>query len=309
MNKKILVIGTSNIDFIFRVPHFHQVGETIVAEVMTTAFGGKGANQAITIKQLGSKVIFLTKLGNDVYGEQYKKYFLKKGMDAKWILKDKKLPTGMAIIELSPKGENRIMVSPGANHSLLPKDLIKNPPPWKEINLFLTQLEIPLETVSTGLELAQTYGVITILNPSPGQRLSSRILSMVDFLIPNETEAEIISGIKIRKDKDIEKIGNILMEMGSRNIVVTLGEKGLFFKNQDETIWMEAFKVDVKDTTAAGDAFIGAFAHGIHKGWPIREVLKFANASGALATTKIGAQPSLPMKKDLDDFFLNNLKY
>lgn len=308
MKKKILIIGNSNIDFIFKVPYLPSPGETIIADNMITAFGGKGANQAITLKQLGAKVIFLTKLGKDPYGEKYRSYLIEKGIESKWILKDRKLLTGMAIIELSAKGENRIVVSPGANASLSSKDIEKINSKWNEINIFLTQLEIPFETVNIGLKLARKNGAITLLNPSPAKKLPINILSMVDYLIPNEVEAEILSGIKIKKDIDIERIGEVLLEMGSKNIVITLGDRGLFFKNKGEEIWMEAFKVNVVDTTAAGDAFLGAFAYSINEELPIRDVLKFANASGALATTKLGAQPSLPTKKELDEFLSKNLK-
>lgn len=306
--KKILVIGNSNIDFIFRVPYLPHPGETIIADNMITAFGGKGANQAITLKKLGAKVIFLTKLGNDPYGESYRRYLIKKGMNPKWILMDKKHPTGMAIIELSADGLNRIVVSPGANASLSSKEIEKIHLPWEEVNLFLTQLETPLDTVVTCLRIARENGVTTLLNPSPAKKLPPDILSMVDFLIPNEVEAEILSGLKIKKDKDLKRIGELLCEMGSNNVVITLGEKGVFFKNRYEEIWMDAFKVNVIDTTAAGDAFLGAFAYGINEGWSTRKVLRFANASGALATTKLGAQPSLPNKKSLDEFLSKHLK-
>lgn len=308
MKKKILIVGNSNIDFIFKVPHLHSSGETIIADHMITAFGGKGANQAITLKKLGAKVIFLTKLGNDLYGERYRRYLIKKGINSKWILMDKNLPTGMAIIELSSDGQNRIVVSPGANASLSSKDIDKIHLPWEDINIFLTQLETPLDTVIACLKIARENRTVTLLNPSPAKKLPSKILSMVDFLIPNEVEAEILSGLKIRKDRDVRNIGCLLCKMGSSNVVITLGERGVFFKNRYEEIWMEAFKVNVVDTTAAGDAFIGAFAYGINKGWPIRKVLRFANASGALATTKLGAQPSIPNKKTLDQFLSKHLK-
>lgn len=308
MRKEILVVGNSNIDFIFKVPRLHLPGETIIADQMITAFGGKGANQAITLKQLGAKVIFLTKIGNDPFGEKYRRYLIKKGINPKWILRDKASPTGMAIIELSSEGQNRIIVSPGANASLSLKDVEKIHLPWEKINLFLVQLEIPLETVIAFLKIAREKRIITLLNPSPAKKLSSRVLSMVDFLIPNEVEAEILSGMKIKRESDVRRIGSLLCELGSGNVAITLGEKGVFFKNQNEEIWMEAFKVDVIDTTAAGDAFLGAFAYGINEGWPIQKTLRFANASGALATTKLGAQPSLPNKKTLDDFISKHLK-
>jgi len=302
MLKKILVLGNSNVDFILKIPRFHYPGETILAGSRITAFGGKGANQAITAKRLGGNVLFMTKLGNDLYGKSYRQYLVKNGLDQKLILEDKKLPTGMAVIELTPKGENRIIASLGANGSLSEKDLRRLGPFWKEIRVFVTQLEIPIATARMGLKMAREQGVLTLLNPSPPIRLSSDILSSVDFLVPNEWEAQYLTGLKMERDQSLHKIAKRLLDMGTKNVVVTLGSKGLFFKNWNEEIRMKAFEVNVVDTTAAGDAFMGALACGLSEGKPIREILIFANGAGALATTKLGAQPSLPLRRSLNRF-------
>jgi len=302
MSKNILVLGSSNIDLILKIPRFHHPGETIVGGNLVTAFGGKGANQAIASKRLGGKVILITKLGNDHYGQSYSRYLIKNGLDQKWVLKDKKLPTGLALIELDTKGENRIIVSPGANGSLSEKDLKRFGSFWREIRVFVTQLEIPITTVQMGLKMAKEQGVLTLLNPSPPIRLSSDILSLVDFLVPNEWEAQYLTGSKMERNQDIQKMADRLLAMGAKNVVITLGSKGLFSKNENVAIWMKAFKVNVVDTTAAGDAFMGALACGLAENKPIREILKFANGAGALATTRLGAQPSLPSKKDLKTF-------
>jgi len=302
MKHKILVLGSSNIDLILRIPRFHHPGETILGENVVTVFGGKGANQAIASKRLGGKVSFITNLGNDHYGQSYYQYLIKNGLGQKCLLKDKERPTGMALIELTPKGENRIIVSPGANSSLGEKDLKRLTQVWSGISVFVTQLEIPIATVKMGLEMARHHGAITLLNPSPAVQLSSDILSLVDFLVPNEWEGQFLSGLKLKGDRDISRIGKKLLEMGPRNVVVTLGPKGLFFKSRIEEIWMKSFKVNVVDTTAAGDAFMGGLACGLSEGKPIREVLRFANGAGALATTRLGAQPSLPLRRDLENF-------
>ncbi len=302
MSKKILVLGSSNIDLILKIPRFHHPGETIVGENLVTAFGGKGANQAIASKRLGGKVVLITKLGNDHYGQSYYRYLIKNGLDQKWILKDKKIPTGLALIELNPKGENRIIVSPGANSSLSEKDLKRFGPFWREIRVFVTQLEIPITTVKVGLKMAKEQGALTLLNPSPPIQLSSDILTRVDFLVPNEWEAQYLTGLKMERNQYIQKMADRLLDMGTKNVVITLGSKGLFFKNETEAIWMKAFRVNVVDTTAAGDAFMGALACGLADNKPIREILEFANGAGALATTKLGAQLSLPSRKDLKTF-------
>ena len=302
MKDKILVIGSSNIDLILRIPRFHHPGETIKGENLVTVFGGKGANQAIASKRLGGKVTFMTKLGNDSYGKSYHHYLIKMGLQQKHLLKDKMLPTGIALIELVPKGENRIIVSSGANGSLSLKDLKRLTPLWKEIKVFVTQFEIPIETVKMGLKMAKKHGAITLLNPSPPIQLPSNILSLVDFIVPNEWEAQSLTGIKWKGDQEIRKMAKRLLDMGVKNVVITLGPKGLFFKNRCQEFWMEAFKVKTVDTTAAGDAFLGALASGLSENKPLREVLESANGAGALATTKLGAQPSLPLRKDLEAF-------
>jgi len=305
--KTILVLGSSNIDFILRIPRFHNPGETIFGENAVTTFGGKGANQAIASKRLGGKVIFMTKLGNDPYGKSYHRYLVENGLHQKYLLKDKRLPTGMALIELVPKGENRIIVSPGANASLSVKDLKKLTPLWKEIKVFVTQFEIPIETVKMGLKMAKKHDAITLLNPSPPVRLPSNILSWVDFIVPNEWEAQSLTGIKWKGDQEMRKMAEKLLEMGVKNVVITLGSKGLFFKNRSEEFWVKAFKVSVVDTTAAGDAFLGALATRLAENKPIQEALRFANGAGALATTKLGAQPSLPLRKELETFLKTRL--
>jgi len=302
MAKKILVLGNSNVDFVFRIPRFHNPGETILAESLGIFFGGKGANQAITAKRLGGNVQFITKVGNDHYGKAYRHHLIKSGLNRKLILEDKKLPTGMAVIELTTKGENRIIAFLGANGSLSVNDLKRLERHWSGVGVFVTQLEIPLETVERGLRTAKDQGALTLLNPSPPIPLASHILSTVDFIVPNEVEAQLLTGIKWKGDREIRKMANRLLDMGAKNVIITLGPKGLFFKNRNEELWMKAFRVNVVDTTAAGDAFLGGLATSLSENKPIQEALKFANGAGALATTKLGAQPSLPSRRELESF-------
>jgi ribokinase len=302
MAKKILVLGNSNVDFVFRIPRFHDPGETILAESLGIFFGGKGANQAITAKRLGGNVQFITKVGNDHYGKAYRHHLMKSGLNRKLILEDKKLSTGTAVIELTTKGENRIIAFLGANGSLSVNDLKRLERHWSGVGVFVTQLEIPLETVERGLRTAKDQDALTLLNPSPPIPLASYILSTVDFIVPNEVEAQLLTGIKWKGDREIRKMANRLLDMGAKNVIITLGPKGLFFKNRNEELWMKAFRVNVVDTTAAGDAFLGGLATSLSENKPIQEALKFANVAGALATTKLGAQPSLPSRRELESF-------
>src|SRR4030042_805126 len=244
MKDKILVLGSSNVDLILRIPRFHHPGETLQAESLVTVFGGKGANQAIASKRLGGKVILVTKLGNDTYGKSYHRYLVENGLHEKYLLKDKILATGIAVIELTPEGENRIIAFPGANGSLSAKDLKRLQSRWRGAGVFVTQLEIPLPTVGRGLRLAKDQGSLILLNPSPPAQLSPHLLSLVDFIVPNEIEAQSLTGIKWKGDRDIRRMGETFLKMGVRNVVITLGSKGLFFKNRSEEFWMKAFKVN-----------------------------------------------------------------
>ena len=308
MAKKILVLGNSNVDFVFKIPRFHHPGETILAETLGIFFGGKGANQAITAKRLGGDVRFITKVGSDHHGEAYRDHLIKNGLDRKLILQDKELATGTAVIELTTKGENRIIAFLGANASLSVNDLKRLERYWRGVGVFVTQLEIPLSTVERGLKMAKDQGAITLLNPSPPMRLPSKILSLVDFIVPNEVEAQLLTGIRCKREREIKKMANRLLDMGVKQVIITLGSKGLFFKNRNEELWMKAFRVNVVDTTAAGDAFLGALAKSLSESEPVREALKFANGAGALATMKLGAQPSLPSRRELEAFLKKGMR-
>jgi len=302
MSSKILVLGSSNVDFVLRIPYFHEPGETLQSEDVVTVFGGKGANQAIAAKRLGAKVCFATKLGDDHYGETYRWYLRENGLDGRYFLTSKELITGMAFIELNLKGQNRIIVSPGANGSFSEKDLKNLNLLWKDVNVFVTQLEIPLPTVRMGLRMAQKQGAITVLNPAPATRLPAEFLDTVDFLVPNEVEAQVLSRIKMKSFHDLPKICDKLLNLGAKNVVITLGSKGLYFKNEKQELRMRAFRVETVDSTGAGDAFLGALAWCLSKGTPIKRALTIASGAGALATMKLGAQPSLPLRNELERF-------
>lgn len=300
MVKRILVLGSANVDFIFKIPRFHNPGETILGDDLVTAFGGKGANQAMAVRRLGAPVDFITKLGDDANGKSYGEYLVQNGFDKRFLMIDKSAPTGIAVIEITPEGENRIIVSPGANSNLLPEDLLRIPLDWQEVGAFVVQLESPLATVEKSIEMAKRKGVITILNPSPPRPIPAKTLALVDYLVPNETEAQILTGDRINGDEDIPNIASRLLRLGPKNVVITLGARGAFYKSHKKEIKARGFEVKPVDSTAAGDAFMGALAIGVVEARPIPDILRFANAAGALATTKLGAQPSLPIRSSIE---------
>jgi ribokinase len=302
MKGKMLVLGSSNIDYVLRIPRFHQPGETIRGKDAVVVFGGKGANQAIAATRLGTKVGFVTKLGHDHYGETYRWYLVKSGLERRYLMRNEELPTGMAFIELIPKGENRIVVSPGANASLSERDLKGAVKGWKGVKVFLAQLEIPLLTVKSGLQMARGQGVLTLLNPSPPLPPATNLFPFVDYLVLNQWEAQLFSRTRIMETPDLRKASQRLLHLGARNVVITLGSRGLFFRNREEEIRMKAFRVEVVDSTAAGDAFMAGLACALLEGKEIYEALEFAGGAGALAATKLGAQASLPFRRELESF-------
>jgi ribokinase len=302
MTQKILVMGSANVDFILKIPRFHKPGETIIGESFATAFGGKGANQAMAAKRLGGRTTLIAKLGEDPYGKSYYQYLIQNGFEREYLLVDEKTPTGIALIEVNSEGENRIIVSPGANGVLRPKELENFSPEFQETGVFVAQLETPIGAVLKGLKMAKRAGAVTVLNPAPANLIPWDLFRLVDYLSPNESEAENLSGVKIKKQRDIAVAATKLLDCGVKNVVITLGGKGAFFKNRENEIWAKAFGVQPVDTTAAGDAFMGAFACGLAEKKQIPEILEFANAAGALAATKLGAQPSLPSRREVEIF-------
>jgi ribokinase len=298
--KKIVVIGSSNTDMVIRTPRIPRPGETVLGGEFFMAPGGKGANQAVAAARAGGEVHLIARVGDDVFGQQSLDGFVSDGIHVDLIVRDKDAPSGVALIIVGPDGENCIAVASGSNSRLGVADVRLAKPVITSADIILMQLESPLETVREAAEIAASAGVPVVLNPAPARALGDDLLKRVAYLTPNETEAEILTGITLIKKSDLAKAADALLAKGIKAVLITLGSKGVYVATREKKEVMPAFKVIPVDTTAAGDAFNGALAVALAEGRPLLEAARFANAAAALATTKMGAQPSLAGRDDIE---------
>jgi len=297
---KIIVIGSSNTDMVVQTNHIPVPGETVLGGKFFMNPGGKGANQAVAVARLGGKVVFITKIGRDKFGAELLKNFKEEGINTEFASIHKTEPTGVALITLGEKAENSIVVSPGANNALKKKNINKALEEIKKADIILIQLEIPLKIVKQVISIGKEYGKKVILNPAPAQKLEDELYQDLYAIIPNETEAEIMTGVKVTDTESAKKAAMVFREKGVANVIITMGDKGAFVLSNDVSEIISSCKVEAVDTTAAGDTFSGAFVVGINNGMSLREAVEFANRSASLAVTKFGAQSSIPYLKDLE---------
>jgi len=302
MSKKIVVVGSSNTDMIIKVPWIPKPGETILGGKFSTAAGGKGANQAVAAARVGGDVIFLARIGNDMFGQKAKEGFIKDKINVEYVLTDESEPSGVALICVAEDGENIIAVAGGANSNLSPADIEKQSDVISSADILVGQLETPLETIHKAVSIASDNGVKVILNPAPAQELSDDILGKISILTPNESEAHLLTGIKVDSETDAAKAADVLMGKGVQIVLLTMGPRGAYIATAEFKELIPGFKVKAVDATAAGDVFNGALAVAIAHSKPIREAVSFANAAAALSVTKLGAQPSAPTKDQVDKF-------
>ncbi len=300
--RKIAVVGSSNTDMIIKTAKIPRPGETILGGEFHMAAGGKGANQAVAAARAGGDVAFIARIGTDIFGKKAVEGFIHDRIDVKHVYKDRRSASGIALIIVGADGENNIVVASGANSHLSTEDIRRAERAISSANILLMQLETPLETVRKAAEIAAAQGVPVILNPAPARALDDRLLRQIAILTSNETETEILTGIKIKKESDMAKAAQRLLNKGVRTVFITLGSKGVFVAAKTEKIRriIPAFKVKAVDTTAAGDVFNGALAVALAEGRLLLDAARFANAAAALSVTKLGAQPSAPYRKDID---------
>lgn len=296
----IVVIGSTNIDMIAQVPHLPQAGETVIGGTFSQAYGGKGANQAVAASKMGGQVTFISCVGDDVFGAEAIQHFQKEGIYTDFVFKEKNVATGIALIMVDEKGTNSIAVASGANERLSPQHIDQARQVLEEADIVLLQLEIPLATVIYAIDLAKQMKTTILLNPAPAQKLPKSLLSKVDVLIPNEIEAEMLTGIRL--EEGIKTVGENLFSHGVGTVIITLGEKGCYIIDNQSSRQIPAPQVKAIDTTAAGDVFCGTLAVGLAEQMTLVEAVHFASAAAALSVTKVGAQPSAPYRSEVENF-------
>lgn len=306
MTPQLTVVGSLNMDLIALSPRIPQPGETIIGKRFHTAPGGKGANQAVAAANLGAQVFMVGSVGEDAFADSLLENLASAGVDHKFVTRDQENATGVALIVVDDHGENSIVVASGANMHLEPADLEFAEDTIASSDVLLLQLEVPLEVVIRAAEMAQAHQVTVVLNPAPARALPDELLRLIDFLIPNETETALLSGKPARSQEEIQVAAESLRDLGVGNVILTLGERGALLTGATKSQLYPAFKVNPVDTTAAGDAFMGAFAVALGEGKSIPDAIRFGNAAGALATTRLGAQPSLPTRAEVETLIRNN---
>ena len=297
---EITVLGIFVADISFSGPKIPSIGETILGKKYNVGPGGKGCNQAIAIARLGGNTNFISKIGKDAYGGLALKTLEKNKISTENIIQDGNQQTGVAGILVDQNtGKNAINVIVGAPSSLQISEIEKKIDLIKRSKIFLTQLEVPKDVTLHCLKTAKVNGCITILNPAPASEISKEFYNNIDFFTPNETEAEFYTGIKITSEKEAKQAADKLLNLGIKKVIITLGEKGLFYSDGKEEIYLKANDVKAIDTTGAGDAFNGGLAFGLSKQKPIKECLELANKVAGISTTKLGAGDAMPFIKDI----------
>jgi ribokinase len=299
MPPQIVVAGSLNMDLIVSAPRIPAPGETIIGHAFHTAAGGKGANQAVAAARLGAQVSMVGRVGDDAYGQTQLSNLAADRVDTTFVTVDLETHTGVALIIVDDAGENSIVVSSGANWRASAADVDAAEPAIAEADMLLLQLETRLEVVERAVELAARHGVPVVLNPAPAHRVPPELLAGIRYLIPNESETELLSGQRVTDPDAARAAARALRKMGVGTVVLTLGRRGALFVAEGQEAHVPAFAVEAVDTTAAGDAFVAGFAVAVASGRPLPEAVRFAAAAGALATTKMGAQPSLPTGKEV----------
>lgn len=296
---KILIVGSSNTDMVIKTNNFPAPGETILGGRFLMNAGGKGANQAVAAARLGGMVTFVGKIGDDIFGKQAVQQLEDEGINVDYVAVDPENPSGVALITVDRKGENSIVVAPGSNGTLSASDFDKAIAELENSEFVLMQLEIPIPTVEHIARLAAQNHKKVVLNPAPAAVLTDELLKNLYVITPNETEAELLTGIKVTDKQSALKAASVLHQKGVEIVIITLGASGAFLLANGKSEIIGAPKVEAVDTTAAGDTFNGALVVALSEGKTIQESIAFANKAASISVTRIGAQSSVPFRKEL----------
>jgi len=299
MKPSIVVVGSSNTDMVVKAHHLPVPGETILGGTFLMNAGGKGANQAVAAARLGGNIVFIAKTGDDIFGKQAVQLFNEEGIDTSYIITDPENPSGVALITVDANGENCIVVASGANAALMPTDLQKAEKIIINASLILVQLEIPVETVEYVVSLAAKNNIKAVLNPAPACALSDDLLSKVSIITPNETEAGMLTGIKVTNKQSAETAARALAAKGIETVIITMGAEGALLLYDHAIRFFPAPVCQAVDTTAAGDVFNGALVVALAEGKGIMEALPFAIQAASISVCRMGAQASAPHRHEV----------
>jgi len=298
----IVVVGSSNTDMVIKASHLPQPGETILGGTFFMSAGGKGANQAVAAARLGGSVLFIAKTGYDIFGKQSIELFEKEGIDVSGVQRDHYQPSGVALITVDEKGENCIVVAPGANATLTREDIDEVKEKIENAALLLVQLETPLGTVEYVASMAASKKIKFILNPAPAAKLSDELLSKISIITPNQKETEMLTGIKVTDQASAKRATGFLHKKGIDTVIITMGAMGAFVSHESKYSMIPGHKVNVVDTTAAGDVFNGALVVALSEGKMMDDAVAFACKAAAISVTRLGAQASAPDRKEVESF-------
>ncbi|MEZ8738752.1 ribokinase [Photobacterium swingsii] len=303
---KLVVLGSVNADHVLQVASFPRPGETLHGHSYSVIPGGKGANQAVAAARLGADIAFIACVGDDSFGLNIREAFANDGINTDAVLVEENTPTGIAMIQVAATGENSICISAEANACLTPARLAPHHTLITHADTLLMQLETPVETITAAARVAKEANTKVVLNPAPAQTLSDDLLQLVDMITPNETEAELLTGVKVVDMASAQQAADVLHNKGIPTVMITLGSQGVWISQNGQGEQVTGFRVDAKDTTAAGDTFNGALLTGLQEGKSLNDAIRFAHAAAAISVTRLGAQTSIPHRHEVKRFLLEH---